>query len=88
VRRALPLLAVAVVAGGCGGGASTQQDGQSVYTAACSACHSGNGPGPDLGTMQFSRADILRVIDHGQGEMPADLVGPRDAERIASYLTR
>jgi cytochrome c551 len=87
VRRALPLLAVAIVVGGCGGSA-TQQDGRSLYAAHCAACHAGNGPGPDLDTMRFSRADILRVIDQGQGQMPADLVDAREAERIASYLTR
>jgi cytochrome c551 len=87
VRRALGLLAVAAVAGGCGG-TGTQVDGRSLYTAHCSACHSGNGPGPDLAATRYSRARILDVIDHGRGDMPADLVGTHDAERIASYLTR
>ena len=87
MRRALPLLAVAVVAGGCGGTA-IHTDGRNLYSAHCAACHSGNGPGPDLEARRYSRAQILRVIDHGQGEMPADLVGTREAELIASYLTR
>lgn len=85
--RVLALLAVAVVAGGCGGSAAPQ-DARSLYEANCSACHSGNGPGPNLATMQLSRAAIVRAVDDGKGAMPADLVGRQDARRIADYLTK
>jgi mono/diheme cytochrome c family protein len=84
VTRVLALVAAAVLAGGCGSAAS--HDGRTLYGTHCSACHSGNGPGPDLAKTQLSRAAILRVIDDGKGTMPADLLSGRDAEAVADYV--
>src|SRR5699024_8421612 len=66
-------------------------DGEEVYKENCASCHgddlSGNvGPALDNVGSDHSVDDIKKVIEDGQGSMPAGIVSGDDEDAVAEWL--
>jgi cytochrome c550 len=80
------------IAGGNDEGAEqVSTDPEEIYQGTCISCHGQNlegGAGPALNAIggKLSAEEIQDVIKNGQGSMPANLVGPEQAEILAEWL--
>lgn len=66
-------------------------DGAALFAENCARCHGddarGSRSGPDLSReMRLSDAQILRVIQNGEGDMPAIEVTEEEAQAIIDWL--
>lgn len=67
--------------------------GQAAFASVCSACHGTNGVGAEAAPPLTGRndfANIVQVINRGQGQMPAmrDALPAADVEAVAKYIVR
>ncbi len=97
MRRAAALLALGLLAAGCGSGAATQKpavDGRTLFVQQCGACHTladagtRGTVGADRERNKPTKATVLRYIDDGKGTMPAHILGGREADLVAAYVAR
>lgn len=90
----------AIFLAACGGGdkeatnnneSAAAPDGEAIAMKSCVSCHGGelqgaNGPAlNDVGS-RLSEAEILDIINNGQGGMPPGVVKGEDAEAVAKWL--
>jgi mono/diheme cytochrome c family protein len=66
-------------------------NGEALFQQSCSSCHGGDlksGGAPDLDKIgsQYSKDEILDIIENGKGGMPAGLLKGDDAAAVASWL--
>jgi mono/diheme cytochrome c family protein len=66
-------------------------NGEALFQQSCSSCHGGDlksGGAPDLDKIgsQYSKDEILNIIENGKGGMPAGLLKGDDAAAVASWL--
>jgi mono/diheme cytochrome c family protein len=66
-------------------------DGDALFQQSCSACHGSDlksGGAPDLDKIgsKYSKDEILGIIEHGKGGMPAGVLKGDDADAVASWL--
>ena len=89
------LLAVLLVASGCGG-KSTLQHQRELYMQKCAACHGvaadSAPPVPGAGNLLAAahrpgREEVRRAVIDGRPHMPAGLLGGEDVDQIADYLS-
>ncbi len=69
----------------------TADAGEALYQQSCSSCHGGDlksGGAPDLDKIgsQYSKDEILGIIENGKGGMPAGILKGEDADAVASWL--
>ena len=74
-------------------GETASVDVEAVVDKSCIACHGGNlegASGPDISTIgaTLSEAEILDIIENGQGGMPGGLIKDADEEKaVAKWLS-
>lgn len=66
-------------------------NGEALFQQSCSSCHGGDlksGGAPDLDKIgsQYSKDEILDIIENGKGGMPGGLLKGDDAAAVASWL--
>lgn len=66
-------------------------DAEKIVNAKCITCHGGNlegasGPALDEIGSELSEAEILDVINNGQGGMPGGIIKGEDADAVAKWL--
>lgn len=66
-------------------------NGEALFQQSCSSCHGGDlksGGAPDLDKIgsQYSKDEILDIIENGKGGMPGGLLEGDDAAAVASWL--
>lgn len=76
-----------------GGEVVETQDAEKIVQGNCTSCHGGNLEGQgnfpsltDVGS-RLSQEEILKVIQEGQGAMPANLIEGAEAEVVAEWLS-
>ncbi|RYG74401.1 cytochrome c [Lentibacillus lipolyticus] len=78
-------------AGDNGEGATETAGAEEIYQNNCASCHGGDlsgGAGPDLTAVgaDYSKDDIVDIIQNGKGGMPPQDVAEEDAQTLASWL--
>lgn len=70
----------------------TAMDAEDIFKNSCANCHgddlSGEGSNPDLTEVgsRLSAEEIEEIINEGQGDMPAEMASPEEAEVLAEWL--
>jgi len=67
-------------------------DGATLYANSCAACHGASGEGvsgPAMGDVVPGKteADLIGIIQNGEGSMPPIGLGDSDAAAVAQYLS-
>lgn len=72
-------------------GATDNAAAEEVYKDNCASCHGADlsgGAGPDLTSVgaDYSKDEIVDIIQNGKGQMPAQNLSDDDADLIAGWL--
>ncbi|MFD0050228.1 cytochrome c551 [Actinomycetes bacterium NPDC127524] len=102
-KKLFALLAgTSIVLAACGGGNDSSKndtssagagDAAKIFENKCSACHGQNlegAVGPNLTKIgsKLTTDQIKKTIANGKGNMPAELITGKDADKVAEWLSK
>ncbi|MFC0190476.1 c-type cytochrome [Fictibacillus aquaticus] len=98
LKKTILTLGLILSVAGCSSGDKEESSGrdsagaEAIYKQNCASCHGQNlegSSGPALKEVgkEYSKDEILEQIKDGGGGMPAGLIGGKEAENVASWLS-